>query len=211
MSYVSIFAVRKDGLVQSVGTAGNNHGFAPLVWDYLVAKYKIPAANTFGLLMLDTTALLTLWAMFYPEGNGPLDALDNILLGATFDRVWIKTERLPLLFEAIERFNNEYVLPKRLVQTAINCLPVIRKALEEDPELAGICFNMCSANADYWYKRIPLGADGEPFVGNGAPVDWDNEPLNIFTDKSNGRDAGFHWEVGEHEQLAADPQGAPKS
>ena len=201
MSYVSIFAVRKTGVVERIGEARNNHGYAPQVWEHLGKKYKCidPNAPYYG---ADEDGLKKLWKLFKPEGtkNEVLDALDNILLGSTFDRVWIKKERLPLLFEAIQRFTTDHVRPMKRVETALECIPVIKKAMEEDPELVGVCFNQCSANSDYWYKNIPMGEDGEPLVGNGQPYDWDREPLNIFTDKNNGREEdGEHWEIGATE------------
>lgn len=252
MSYVSVFVVRKSGLVERVGEARNNHGYAPQVWEHLAIKYKVVGPEVLY-LMGDEAALKKLWAMFkplppvslvqdedffIPRFNSPvspvptpaqeaedmeyfrrrvvaalgvppellgrtptqLDALDNILLGSTFDRVWIKKERLPLLFKAIQRFTADWIVPKVRVQTALECIPIIKDALEKDPEAVGICFNQCSAISPYWYKQIPIGADGTPLVGNGAPVDWDTAPLNIFTDKHNGREEqGYHWEIGEVE------------
>lgn len=250
MSYVSVFVVRKSGLVERVGEARNNHGYAPQVWEHLAIKYKVVGPEVLY-LMGDEAALKKLWAMFKPipsaqdesfpiprldspvtpiSGREPgardveylrskvvaafgvppellgqtptqLDALDNILLGSTFDRVWIKKERLPLLFKAIQRFTADWIIPKVRVQTALECIPIIKDALEKDPEAVGVCFNQCSAISPYWYKQIPIGADGTPLVGNGAPVDWDQAPLNIFTDKHNGREAdGYHWEIGEVER-----------
>jgi hypothetical protein len=39
MSYVAIYAIRPDGDVYYLDEANNNHGFAPLVWQYLMAQY----------------------------------------------------------------------------------------------------------------------------------------------------------------------------
>ena len=194
VSYVSVYAVRQSGDVECIGEARNNHGFAPLVWDYLGEKCGIDVGG-FG--STRDANLERLWKLFKPGGGGALDEPDNVLLGATFDRVWLKRERLPLLFDAVRRFTEEYVRPRGRVETAAECVRLIEEELVRDSALAGVCFNMCSAVDSYWHKRVPIGEDGQPLVGNGEPADYDYVTLNVFKDVDNGCGEGKHWEIGE--------------
>lgn len=193
MSYVTVYAIRKTGEVERIGEARNGHGYAPCVWQHFARKYN---CSTHACLLLDEAGLEKVWKLFQPEG-ATLDRLDNILLGSTLDRVWIKKERLTLLFEAIQRFTDEFIRPNGYVETALECVSIIKAAMEKDSELIGVCFDMCSVVEAYWTKYVPLGDDGEPLKGTGKPADWDCETLNIFIDKNNGRpEIGEHWEVG---------------
>lgn len=192
MSYVALLAVEKSGLVKAYARAHNNHGFAPLVWDHLAKKYKIPS-GPYG-VMMDPKSRKATWALFC---SGKLDPLDDFLMGATFDRVWIKRERLPMFIEALERFHVEFIQPGKYVETAKEMAEQLKKLYEEQPEGVGVALDQCSANDSWWYKKIPLGTDGEPLVGNGKAADYDEEPLNVLTDKlaSNGKE---FWEIYEH-------------
>lgn len=96
MSYVTVYAIRKTGEVERIGEARNGHGYTPCVWQHFARKYN---CSTHACLLLDEAGLEKVWKLFQPEG-ATLDRLDNILLGSTLDRVWIKKERLTLLFEA---------------------------------------------------------------------------------------------------------------
>jgi hypothetical protein len=191
VSYVTLLEVKKTGEVENYAEIGNNHGFAPLVWDYFSKKF-----NTYSgpySVMMDEPALKKTWKLF---NSGKLDRLDNILLGATFDRVWVKREHLPAFIEALERFHAAYILPGNFVRTANGMAIALKKFYEEEPESLGIALDQCSANESWWTKRIPLGDDGEPLTGNGEAVDYDHEPLNILKDELVC-DGKPHWELGE--------------
>ena len=112
--------------------------------------------------------------------------------GSTFDRVWIKKERLPQLLDALDRFIDLVICPTNGVETTLECLDIIKAEMEKDPELIGVCFDMSSATEAYWIKYVPLGDD-----------DYDSEILNIFSDKNNGRpEMGEHWEIGDGQPSA---------
>lgn len=143
MSYVRLFKILPNGDTQVYGEARNNHGFAPLIWEWLGKKYnKIPPdAYLHGEGVLEQT-----WAMF---GKGELERWENILLGASFDRVWVKRELIPELVDALRRFYQEYVTPRNYVETTLQIADLLGKLLQ-DPEARGVAFNPCSACEPFW-------------------------------------------------------------
>lgn len=190
MSYVTLLSVSKEGLVERYAEARNNHGFAPLVWDYFSKKFKTYSGPYS--VMMDEKALKETWKLF---NSGKLDALDNLLMGATFDRVWLARAHIPAFVEALERFTQVFIAPGKFVQTAQEMATHLKKFYEQEPEALGVALDQCSANESWWHKRIPLGDDGEPLTGNGAAADYDYAPLNILTDK-DASDGKPHWELG---------------
>jgi hypothetical protein len=146
MSYVEIFVVQKNGEVVSFATVQNNHGFAPLVWDKLGEQYKVPKKMPEFPLMMNPEALQALWDKC---GTGELDPLDDLLLAATFDRIWVKRELVPDLIKACRTFHERYIAG-RYVETVRASAAVMERLLEECPEALGVAFNMCSANEPFW-------------------------------------------------------------
>ena len=185
MSYVKILAVRSNGDVVTFGTAKNNHGFAPLVWEKLAKKYKVPRSGSY--LMMDDVALRALWDMF--DGD-KLSELDKLLLGATFDRVWVKRETIPKLVEACRAFHKEYVADNNLVATVDATADKLEELLEAQPDALGVAFNMCSAIDSFW--------------------DWEDEETgavtnyNVLTNKCHPCTGKRHWEISD-----CDPEDTP--
>lgn len=192
MSYVSLLVVEESGLVNDYSEAHNNHGFAPLFWGYAAEKYKTYTGPY--TVMMDRRALDETWKLFC---SGKLTPLEDFLMGATFDRVWIKRERIPMFVEALEWFYKAYVTPGNYVQTVKEMADQLKKLLEEHPRCLGVALDQCSANPSWWTKRIPLGKDMKPLVGNGEAYDYEHEPLNILEHKlaSDGKE---HWEIYAH-------------
>lgn len=166
MSYVEVFAVDTSGEVLSFSDeARNNHVFAPLIWDTFLLKYGyVGAESGRGSFMRDNTALDRMWR----EWPSPkMTRLDNILLGATFDLIWIKRDLLPELIAACELFFEE-VLCKPCPPSQFDkpgdppghyddrAFKGVIKALKEiyaDETNIGAAFNCCSANSPIWYVR----------------------------------------------------------
>ena len=102
MSYVTIYEIQANGDVLEIAEGSNNHVFAPLIWDYLREKYGYDGGS--GKYSDDRyNAMWKAW----PDPKMP--RLEQVLLGATFDRVWIKRETLPALIEACEWFLREHI------------------------------------------------------------------------------------------------------
>lgn len=178
MSYVTIYKVLENGDVVEHAEGSNNHTFAPLVWDFFLAKYGYGT----GAGRFTDSYYTALWRA-WPDPKMP--RLEQVLLGATFDRVWLKREAIPELIEACEWFLREHVRKPRQVadwrtngQTvaatyddrtlagdgpdSIHKRSGIIKALKEifeDPTARGAAFNCCSAVSSFWHVRdvAPFG------------------------------------------------------
>lgn len=160
MSYVTVYSVQSNGDVKSEGTAHNNHVFAPLIWEILGKKHgyfdKYP-------MFSDRSKLNALW----DEWPSPkMSRREQVLLGATFDRVWVRRDLLPELIDACQWFLDEYVLPPqqeidpltkkprewRYETSALTGIIALLKGILEDPSTRGAAFNCCSAVTSFWYR-----------------------------------------------------------
>jgi hypothetical protein len=146
VSYVEVFVVEQNGDVVSFGATSNNHGFAPLVWDKLGEQYEVPREDPRFPLMMDKQALEALWNKC---GTGELDPLDDLLLAATFDRIWVKRKLVPDLIKACRAFHERHIAG-RYVDTVARTADMMGRLLEECPDAIGVAFNMCSANEPFW-------------------------------------------------------------
>lgn len=158
MSYVEVFVIDQNGDAVSFGEASNNHGFAPLVWEKLAKQYEVISPD--GYVLLNHEALQKLWDM---QGTDKLAKNDDIILGATFDRVWVKRDRVPSLVEACLDFHKRYILPGNLVRTIASTAALLKQAMEQHPEALGVAFNMCSANSAFWTIYDPEKGDSRPY------------------------------------------------
>lgn len=162
MSYVTIYRIDADGDVERLGEAKNNHGFAPLVWDKLMAQYRItPTGPRWG-----DDYYQPLWGL---SGTGKLKRHEDILLGATFDRVWISRALVPELVEAMRAFHQRYIVPNNLVHTISDAADILAKWMPEHPTDRGVAFNMCSAVESFWTVY-----DGE--LDESRPYNIDRDP-----------------------------------
>ena len=175
MSYVTIYAVQANGDVTYYGEARNNHGFAPLVWRHLCKQYGLDV----GVNIFDEEGQRAIDQLFAWRGTGHMASEDDILVGATGDRVWIAREHVPLLAAACRSFYKRYVKPHSLVDTVNQAAAVMDELLERIPDALGVAFNMCSAVDSFW--SVPV-EDGE-----------DCRPYNILTDESKGGER--YWQL----------------
>lgn len=175
MSYVTIYRVEADGDVAWLGEAKNNHGFAPVVWDTFITKYNAPGSGP-----READRYRPLWALYGSSAAAKdytgkvLSRADDLLLGATFDRVWVPSELVPELIASMRAFHEAHILPRNYVQTIADAADLIEKEL--DPTDRGIAFNMCSAVESFWQVDDEIG---------------DCRPYNIDLD-----DRG-HWKLTE--------------
>jgi len=169
MSYVTIFKIDKDGDVCPHAEGYNHHAFAPLVWEILGTKYGYLDKMTHPYFLVDP-GLNELWKK-WPDPK--MSRLEQVLMGATFDRVWFRRETLPELIEACEWFLDEYIRKphktkdwrtgqmvdahyddRTLAGDSVHKSPGIIKALKEiyeDPTSRGAAFNCCSGVLAFWY------------------------------------------------------------
>lgn len=197
MSRVTVYAIRKNGDVEEIGEAHNAMAFVPVIWKYLALKTGVITSPD---VYVDQEVLTRLWSK---DTRQRLDLLDHTLLGLTFDRAYLKALRIPVLLAAIRRFNETYSDLNRGNPPAPVIAQIVEVELMRAPELHGICINGTSVSDSFWYYRRALGIDGKPLVGNGEPADWSAESLNIFEHKSNGRDPGEFFEIGDIEGFSS--------
>lgn len=146
MSYVEIFCVEASGDVMSYGRAHNNHAFAPYVWTKLGQKYGFLPNDAYSITHPGTDDL---WAAV---GTGALSRQDDVLLGATFDRIWVCKDGLNELTEAMAAFHKQYV-PH--IDTILVSKSILEHMLAVTPDALGAAFNMCSAVEPFWYVPVP--------------------------------------------------------
>jgi hypothetical protein len=182
MSYVTIFKIEQSGDVVPYGEGSNNHVFAPIVWEVLGYKYQYMNKERHPYFLRDPG----LEAMWNTWPDAKMSRLEQVLLGATFDRMWCKREMVPELIEACEWFLSEHVRkPHQTTDWKGNQVEayydsralagdaddsiykrkgIIRslKEIYEDPTSRGIAFNCCSAVSDFWYVHdVPLVGESE--------------------------------------------------
>lgn len=181
MSYVTIYRVEANGNVIEEGEGSNNHTFAPLIWQILGYKHGYMNKALHPYSLMDPGLMV----MFKDWPSPKMSRLEQILLGSTFDFVWVKRDLLPELIEACEWFLNEHVLKVNDWRTGapaqatydnrtlqgdgtdsihkregiIACL----KRIYEDPTTLGAAFNCCSAVQSFWnVYDVEPGPDDYP-------------------------------------------------
>lgn len=170
MSYVDVLIVDDKGDVRSYGTARNNHGFAPLVWDYLGKKYGFVKPSHHLSIMDPGIVNLIEEAIRPTEKLNPLSPTERLLLAATVEGVWIPKASMPELVKALLEFVEVYIRPKGYVETARSMAALIQQVLESDRPILGVALDCCSAVESFWSVR-------------GDPEKDESRPFNILTDK----------------------------
>jgi hypothetical protein len=96
---------------------------------------------------------------------------ENVLLGSTFDNVWVARDALPELIKGWERFLDQYIQPHKLDErAAVGIIAALREVLG-GPSNRGVAFNMCSANESPWDVEDQDGGDFIPFNIDHPPAD----------------------------------------
>lgn len=154
MSYCTVYVIDAAGDVGFMGRAQNNHGFAPHVWSVLAKKSGLPDP-----FMAKDEEQKRFWGLF---NSGKLSERDNLVLGATYDRVYIAKANLRKVADAIRSFYEEHswVEPDptkpwlsreryQIVGTMMGVATILDKIAADETSL-GACFNLCSANENPW-------------------------------------------------------------
>lgn len=155
MSYTGVHKITADGTVESVGDVSNSHGWCMHIWCSLNAKYRVGCW---------TFAFEPLWKLF---GTKRLSERDSIVLGATFDAVWVKQSDIPRLVAALESFWAEHSTVRDRLDGAVHTVsPTIPgvvahlKAIASDETARGACFYATSITDDPWYGENTDERDG---------------------------------------------------
>lgn len=159
MSYVTIYGIDSEGDVERYGEAKNNHGYAPLVWQYLTVQYGIhPTGKPY-----DLTPMWNYQPLWDMEKAGKLERLDALLLGSTYDRVWVRRALVPELIEGMRAFHKRYVVPNNFVETISEAADRLTEWLAGNPDDRGVAFNMCSADSSFWEVYDPEAEESRPY------------------------------------------------
>lgn len=146
MSRTTLYTIRKNGRVAFEVEVNNAWGWCPAIWDWFREKY-----NCGGRSALDDEALKRVWKLFKTPA---LTDAENLLLGATFDRVWVRRERVSALCDALEVFHDHLMSTKPgFAQTARGVALGAREALTKFPTMLGVCFQGTSVSEDQWSNR----------------------------------------------------------
>jgi hypothetical protein len=183
MSAIEIYGVAKDGDVIWFDEVRNATACALHIWDELGKKYVRP-----DYMALTHTEV---WKLF---GEPSRPRWLRLVLGFTFDRVWVKRENIVPLVEALRQFWQEHSKMHNWRGELVDVHPTIPGVIEvlerasKDEDLIGVCFNHTSVNSNPWLVRVyPDGESDEP----------SDRPHNMLTDKYAPNGQPF-WELFEH-------------
>lgn len=190
MSCVEIYAINRDGDVVDFGEARNSHGYAPHIWEVLSQKL---CGTSFPWSSKD----VPVWKKFRDPS---VSENERIVLGATYDAVWIKRENIPRLVTALEAFWEKHatIYPQETrpsmfstpvpvaVYRTIPALIEILVKIAADDKYRGVCFNATSVNGNPWRVREPQ--EGEDYDDDPRAFNFDkdtqdtngNEPWELF-------------------------------
>ncbi len=153
MSYTQVFVISKRGSISFAGEAQNGMGFCPVIWDALGLKYGIavPGTGYESMTSLDIEKCRKLWKMFVPPDGPPgkLTPGENLVLGSTFDHIWVKRERLEALCDGYDQIYEELIKPALKTDTVVRVAQIIRSVLKRKT-LGGVCFTATTVGETMW-------------------------------------------------------------
>lgn len=198
MSYCTVYAIVANGDVVEAGEARNNHGFAPLFWDIVGNRHGFG-----GFPWADKKRQAEFWTLWR---SGKLSERDDIIMGATFDNVWVARENIPRLSRALREFYDEHCRDK--VATMLD----VAKILDEvaaDATNRGACFNLCSANSNPWVVGFSEmdNVEKAAFLRTEFGRDPSVEEMCEFMEGNDyeGRPFNFDLDVGKKRVWGRDP------
>lgn len=184
MSYTGVHKISADGTVKNVGDVRNSSGWCMHIWRSLAADYSVPVR------MFEYEPL---WEMF---GKSPMSERDSIVLGATFDAVWVKHENLSRLIAALESFWTSHStmvdMDGRTVGVVATIPGVVSllKDIASDATARGACFYATSTTDDPWYGK-PEGEDEDAprFVFGKDTTTRHGDPFELFEGLASAKGA----------------------
>jgi len=165
MSRVNVYRIEPDGVVVPHAEIQNALAGAAWIWNTLSKAVGVPC---------DMFAYEPLWRLF---GSDRLTLHQNIVLGFTFDAVWVRKGNVPGLVAALREFFREH--GTGVVPTVMGIAAACEQAAAMD--IRGVCFNQTSVCENPW--RIRTNDDGEtrPFQFDKDTRDRNGkEPWELF-------------------------------
>lgn len=179
MSRIEIYAIMaRDGEVIRYDEAYNAPACALHIWDTLSWKY---CCEAFALHSAESPRV---WELFATDR---MALRDSIVLGFTYDRVWVKRENLPRLVKALRSFWEDHfdmfethrmTYPKPERKPIVDTIPRVADILErmsKDETIRGACFNQTSVCSNPWLTKVP-DADPEDYDNRYKRFNFDNDP-----------------------------------
>lgn len=158
MSRCELYAIHHDGSIHHYGDAKNSWGGAMHIWDTLARKYF---QRPFGppISAEDKAFHEDFWQEFY-RAPPRLKPHERIVLGFTYQRVWVKRANLLRLAGALQVFwdhhhkgYDRFGAPFPIAPTILEILAHVKNAAQ-DEALKGLCFNQTSVDSDAW--EVPM-------------------------------------------------------
>lgn len=177
MSYTELYRITKGGKVVQFAETHNSHRGAMAIWMIMEKKYLHPYFPSWATQMPendryyrccggDKEALTELWDLI---DKNFVSFNDKVVLGSTYDNVYVKRENIDELLTCFDEFGGETSLKEQANE--------IRELIKFDKKFIGIAWNQTSINGDVWLSPFRKDNDGYP------------RTYNIFKDK------GKHWEL----------------
>lgn len=133
MSSTKIYAVKQNGDVVSFKSVHNAWGGAMHVWNSLNEEYGL------------NDSMFTGYKKTWKElGTGVYEAFEDIVLGSTFDMVWVKKENIDKLIKAFGKYCDKY--DGSNLQKQIEILNDIKN----DGQYIGVSWCQTSVADDLW-------------------------------------------------------------
>lgn len=136
MSYTEIYKFKKNGDSEFIGETQNAFRGAMAIWSIIEERYlpkqRFPRVN-------DTTEIKEVWKLYESE---EISEVDKLVLATTFDRVIVKKEHIPLVLDAMRKFEGSTTLKEQA--------DIIEDTYKNDEDLIAIAWNQTSVNHGYW-------------------------------------------------------------
>lgn len=144
---VEIFGIDNRGKITLLAKANNAEAGSMHICRTLSAKYRCPF-DPFGLYRARAIGDLF--------GSPKMSEQDSVVLGFTFDRVWVKRENIDRLVQALTAFWEAHSTFVTLTGEELPAPPTIPKIIKilskaaGDQKLKGVCFNHTSVAPNLW-------------------------------------------------------------
>lgn len=214
MSYVEIYAVRKNGDVEFYTEVKNSARWAQVVWRAMELRYLPPYRPDFvpdyvkddqissylrftptRVSAIEAGAMGEVWNLYK---NEKVSTVEKWVHGSTFDRVIVEREGFAELIQAYRTF---FAFPE---ESNLPELADIIDRMKEDDDIIGIAWSISLIDSP-WIEKLKVDSSHALWGEAEEPWDWDDEekqspfrfadvPYNIFRGEK-------HWFLNREEQF----------
>lgn len=188
MSYTTIYKINSDGALSTEASARNSNGFAMLVWTAMGEAYRMPF-DLFAGMFGHPGGEVLIWKAF---ATGQLTEDDDIVLGSTFDRVWVRQDGLKRYSAALRAVYAKYGTGK--VDTLLQIADIVDGMAAENGR--GVAIMTTSLSDNLWFVK-PTDLTAEERVAVGYSAEPDGEGYEEYVPYDFARDAGKNRSFGK--------------